>query len=132
MFKRALLGKWLWCYAQEREAWQRMVLKAKCDLIWGGWCSNNTSRSHGVGLWKYIIREWLVFFRHTRLDPRDWSKIRFWEDIWCEEVTLKDTFPGLYNIASAKEASIEDNMDRLTSSLQRNVSFIRMVPDWEV
>jgi hypothetical protein len=81
-----------------------MVLEAKYDSIWGGWRSNDTSRSHGVGLWKYFIREWRVFFSHTRLDPGDGSKIRFWEDIWCGEVTLKDTFPGLYNIASAKEA----------------------------
>ena len=70
-----------------------------------------------------------MFFRHTKLDPEDGSKIRFWEDIWCGEVMLRDTFLDLYNIASAKEASIMGNMDHSIGSLQRNVSFIRIVHD---
>ena len=28
-FNRALLGKWLWHYGHEREAWQRVVVEAK-------------------------------------------------------------------------------------------------------
>jgi hypothetical protein len=77
MFNRALLGKWLWCFAQEQEAWWRKVLEAKYGSIWGGWHSNDTTGSHGVGLWKYISREWHVLFSHTRLDLGDGSKIRF-------------------------------------------------------
>jgi hypothetical protein len=76
------------------------VLEAKYGSVWGGWHSSDTSGLHGVGLWKSISREWCVLFSHTRLDSRDGSKIIFWEDVWCGEVTLKETFPGLYNIAS--------------------------------
>jgi hypothetical protein len=76
------------------------VLEAKYGSVWGGWHSNDTSGLHGVGLWKSISREWCVLFSHTRLDSRDGSKIILWEDVWCGEVTLKETFPGLYNIAS--------------------------------
>jgi hypothetical protein len=37
-----------------------------------------THQGHmGVGLWKYISKEWRVFFRHTKLDLGDGSKIRF-------------------------------------------------------
>jgi hypothetical protein len=38
-------------------------------------------------------------------------------------MTLKEAFPSLYNIASAKEASIADNMDFTGGNLQWNVSF---------
>jgi hypothetical protein len=37
MFNRALLGKWLWCYGIEREAWWRIVVDFKFGSLWGGW-----------------------------------------------------------------------------------------------
>jgi hypothetical protein len=55
---------------------------------------------------------------HTRFDPGNGSKIRFWDDVWCGE-GLKEVFPGLYNIASAKDASIVDNF--MGGTLQWNV-----------
>jgi hypothetical protein len=29
LFNKVLLGKWLWCYAHEREAWWRIVANTK-------------------------------------------------------------------------------------------------------
>jgi hypothetical protein len=80
MFNGALLGKWLLRYAQKREAWWRTVLETKYGPVCS-WCSSDTSGSHGVGLWKYISREWHVFISHTKLNPIDGSKIKFWEDV---------------------------------------------------
>jgi hypothetical protein len=60
------------------------------------------------------------------------SKIRFWDDVWCGGTTLKEAFSGLYNIASAKEVSIVDNMDLTGGVLQWNVSFFQLVHDWEL
>jgi hypothetical protein len=74
-----------------------------------------------VGLWRYISRGWRLFSSHTRFDPADGSRIRFWDDIWCGGTTLKEAFPGLYNIASAKEATIADNMDFMSGTIQWNV-----------
>ena len=59
-------------------------------------------------------------------------KIRFWDDVWCGEATLKEVFPSLYNIASVKDASIVDNMDFTGGTLQWNVSFFWLVHDWEL
>jgi hypothetical protein len=36
MFNQALLGKWLWHYAHEREAWWRIIMDAKYGSKWGG------------------------------------------------------------------------------------------------
>jgi hypothetical protein len=52
--------------------------------------------------------------------------------VWRGELTLKDAFLGLYNIASVKDASIANNMDCSSGSTQWNVSFIRLFHDWEV
>jgi hypothetical protein len=105
---------------------------AKYGSEWGGWHSVNTTGPHGVGLWRYISRGWRLFSSHTKFNPGDGSKIRFRDYVWCGGVILKEVFPGLYNIASAKEASIVDNMDFIGGTLQWNVSFFRLVHDWEL
>jgi hypothetical protein len=59
-------------------------------------------------------------------------KIRFWEDVWCGDRPLKAAFPGLFNIASFKEASIVDNVERSNGATQWNIQFTRLIHDWEV
>jgi hypothetical protein len=75
---------------------------------------------------------WHNFKRHFSFDPRVGSRISFWEDVWCGESSLKDTFPGLFNIASVKEASIADNVERSNGAVQWNIVFTRLIHDWEV
>ena len=41
-------------------------------------------------------------------------------------------FPGLYSLASNKEASIADNFDSVSGSRQWNICFLRSLNDWEV
>jgi hypothetical protein len=77
VFNQALLGKWLWHYMHEREAWWKIVVDAKYGSEWGGWHSVDNTVPHGVGLWRYISRGWRLFSSHTRFDPGDGSRIRF-------------------------------------------------------
>jgi hypothetical protein len=131
-FNRALLGKWLWRYANEPEAWWRKVVEAKYGSERGGWRSKVGTGSHGRGLWKYISKEWRHFSYHTRLTPGDGSRISFWGEAWCDNVPLLEVYPGLYSLASNKEASIADNFDSVSGSRQWNISFVRSLNDWEV
>jgi hypothetical protein len=41
-------------------------------------------------------------------------------------------FPGLFSLASNKEATIADNFDVVSGSRQWNISFMRSLNDWEV
>jgi hypothetical protein len=131
-FNRALLGKWLWRYANEPEAWWRKVVEAKYGSERGGWWSKVGSGSHGRGLWKYISKEWRHFSYHTKLIPGDGSRISFWGEAWCVNVPLLEAYPGLYSLANNKEASIADNFDSVSGSRQWNISFVRSLNDWEV
>ena len=74
----------------------------------------------------------IVFLATLDLIQEMGPKIKFREDVWCEALTPKEVFPSLYDIASVKEASIVVNMDLWSGSLQRNVSFSRLVHNWEV
>jgi hypothetical protein len=99
---------------------------------WGGWHSVDSNGPHGVGLWRFISRGWQLFSSCTRFDPGNKSNIRFWDDVWCGESTLKEALPSLYNIAFAKEASNANNLDFIGGSRQWNISFIRLAHDWEL
>jgi hypothetical protein len=57
-FNQALLGKWLWCFAMERDALWRKVVEVKYGSMVGGWCTNQVMRSYGVGVWKHIRKGW--------------------------------------------------------------------------
>ncbi|CAL5445008.1 unnamed protein product [Camellia sinensis] len=46
VFNWALLGKWLWRFAEEERLW-RKVVAAKYGLEKGGWCLKRVAQSHG-------------------------------------------------------------------------------------
>jgi hypothetical protein len=53
-FNRAPLGKWLWRYGSEQDAWWRVVVDSKYGSLRGGWCSLEPTGAFGVGVWKNI------------------------------------------------------------------------------
>jgi hypothetical protein len=115
----------------EREASGKIVVDAKFGSGWGGWCFDPL-RPHGVGLWKNIKRGWDLFFSHTRFELGDGFKIRFGENMWCREMTLKEAFLVLYGSAHEKNAFVATHLDFSSGSLQWDVSFIQVAHDWEV
>jgi hypothetical protein len=94
---------------------------AKYGSSRGRWCSCDITASHEVGLWKFICMEWSNIKRHFRFELEVGSRISFWEDVWCGERSLKDTFPGLFSIASFREASFAKNMERSNGAIQWNI-----------
>jgi hypothetical protein len=60
---------------------------------------------------------WSLFCSHTRFELGDGSKIRFWDDVWCREMTLKEAFPILYGIAREKDAFVATHLDSSSGSL---------------
>ena len=50
----ALLGKWVWRFANEKRALWNQVIRRKYEEERGGWRSCEARESYGVGLWKAI------------------------------------------------------------------------------
>jgi hypothetical protein len=74
-----------------------------------------------------------LFRSHTRFILGHESRIRFWHDVWCGEMTLKEAFSVLYGIARDKDALIVAHLLPGNGSLfQWDVSFIRAACSWEV
>ena len=50
IFNKALLGKWLWRFANENESLWKQIISSKYDLQDGGWCSKGVRDHYGVGV----------------------------------------------------------------------------------
>jgi hypothetical protein len=131
-FNWALLGKWLWHYGIEREAWWRIAVDSKFGSLWEGWYSFEHTGAIGVGLWKNIRNGWETFLGFSRFEVENGARTKIWHDMWCDDTVLKEAFPVLFGITRVKDASVADNLELLDGSNQWSVSFSREVHDWEV
>lgn len=79
-------------------------MEVKHGSMEGGWCTTPSNGPYGVRLWKYIQRGWAKFSTFITFEVGDGTKVKFWLDAWCGDMSLKETFPKLYCIASNKGA----------------------------
>jgi hypothetical protein len=130
-FNQALLGKWLWWFAHEEGAWWRSVLVAKYGSDWEvgiresfqvrmGWACGN------IFVWDGRILGGSLSMMSVRA-----QKFAFGMMFGVVRA-LKEVYPGLFSIASLKEASIADNMEHSSNSIQWNIQFTRLLHDWEL
>uniref|UniRef100_A0A2N9IC54 Reverse transcriptase domain-containing protein n=1 Tax=Fagus sylvatica TaxID=28930 RepID=A0A2N9IC54_FAGSY len=98
LYNQALLGKWIWRYAREKEALWRKIVDLKYGGLWGGWCSNSVLDPYGKSLWKHIRKGWPTFAKNVSFKVGDGTHIKFWQHQWCGETTLKSRFPELYQL----------------------------------
>ena len=103
IFNKALLKKWLWRFANENESLWKQIISRKYDLQKGGWCSKGVRNRYGVGVWKAIRNGWENFRTHSRFIVGDGIRVKFWKDLWCENQSLEDAFPNLFNLTVNKE-----------------------------
>jgi hypothetical protein len=73
---------------------------SKYRSSWGGWCS---SELLGHMAWVYgRIGGVKGNSSRTRFKVRDGSKVRFWHDLWCRDIVLKDVFPVLFGLLAQR------------------------------
>ena len=77
LLNKALLCKWSWRFAVEREALWRQVISAKYGEEEGGWRSCVVRGSYGVGLWKAIRRGWEAVGNNLVYSVGNGRRIRF-------------------------------------------------------
>jgi hypothetical protein len=132
LFNRALLGKWLWRYGNEADAFWRKLIFSKYGILHGDWTTREVHGPYGVSLWKYIQKDWGHFARHLHFEVGDGSKTRFWTDIWCGTCSLKEGFPELFRIARNKEALVRDHIRYQNGGVFWDLNFTRHAQDWEL
>ena len=76
ILNEALLGKWSWRFASERDPLWKWVIVGKYGQVEGGWCSKVVREGHGVGVWKAIRGIWEIFKTRVGFGNR----VKFWKD----------------------------------------------------
>ena len=73
ILNRALLFKWSWRFAVERESLWRLVISRKFGVQEGGWCTRAVREGYEVGLWK----EGSLMFKNVVFSMGDGRRVRF-------------------------------------------------------
>ena len=105
---KALLCKWSWRLANDRNSLWRKVICSKFGESNGGWHTRDLRGGYGTSLWKEIRKEWPSFFQNAVFSLRGARRINFWKDVWCGDEALCSSYPSLFNLALNKEATVVD------------------------
>ena len=131
-FNQALLGKWLWQFANERNAYWRKVIVCKYGCDRDGWYSKEGRGGHGVCLWMHIQSGWSRFSRYVHYIVGSSVLVRFWVDWWSDGGLLQDVFPVIYQIALHKQATVSEYLSWHNDNMVWSVNLQRSLQDWEL
>ena len=108
LLNKALLGKWIWRFACDKEALWKQVLMAKYGQEDCGWRTKKVVGAFGVGVWNEILKEAGWCWENLVFKVGKGNKIRFWTDHWCGDTVLSQNFPHLFTLAAHRNATIEE------------------------
>ncbi|CAN0857148.1 Putative ribonuclease H protein At1g65750 [Linum grandiflorum] len=146
----ALLGKWLWRFGVERNAWWRKLIRVKFGLERGSdWRSACNRSSSGWSIWFWILKVSPDFWGLASVDPGGGEWVRFWVDTWVPGKHLGREFPRIAAAAQSPDAFISDicfvdgrtqwNLQLTTQlrggaldELQRLMDLLNNLPPWHI
>lgn len=87
----------------------------------------------GVEVWKAIRKKWELVSGRISLTVCNGQRVKFWEDKWCGNGPLCDSFLSLFVLASSKNVRVEDMWDSsVPGEGGWSPSFSRPLNDWEL
>ncbi|WKA05140.1 hypothetical protein VitviT2T_023123 [Vitis vinifera] len=132
LLNKALLGKWVWRLAIDRDDLWKQVIIEKYGQEGHGWRAKKAIGTIGVGVWKEIWKESDWCWDNMGFIVGKGNKINFWTDAWCEDTRLSQRFPHLYAMAAHREATVEEMWDQNFGQGGWNLRFLRDFNDWEL
>ncbi|RVW19550.1 putative ribonuclease H protein [Vitis vinifera] len=128
---RALLGKWLWRFPRESTSLWHQVILSIYGTHSNGWDANTIVRWSHRCPWKAIAQGFQDFSKYTRFIVGDGERIRFWEDLWWGDQTLKDQYPRLFRVVMDKNIPISSILGS-SRPFSWNFNFRRNLTDSEI
>ncbi|RVW72917.1 putative ribonuclease H protein [Vitis vinifera] len=87
MLNKALLGKWIWRYACDKDNLWKQVITVKYEQEGLGWRPKKANGAVGIGVWKEILKEsdgaGITWYSKLGRAPD-----QIWTDVWCTDIAL--------------------------------------------
>ncbi|KAJ9686999.1 hypothetical protein PVL29_015736 [Vitis rotundifolia] len=132
LLNKALLGKWIWRFAYEKDFFWKKVIEVKYDQEGFGWRTNEARGIYGVGVWKEILKEASWCWDNIEFKVGRGTKVKFWIDHWCGNATLSQIFPQIYAMAALRNATVYEVWDSSLGQDGWNLRLSRDFNDWEL
>lgn len=59
------------------------------------------------------------------------KRVKFWDHVWCGDVSLRNSFPSIYSLACDKEASVSNYLQVSDGATIWDIRLQRDICDWE-
>ena len=125
LLNKALLGKWIWRYACDKDNLWKQVITTKYGQEDLGWRPKKANGAVGIGVWKESLKESDWCLDNLVILAGKGTKIRFWTDIWCIDTPLSHCFPHLFVMAINRDATVEEMWDQNSGQGGWNLNFLR-------
>ncbi|CAL1377275.1 unnamed protein product [Linum trigynum] len=105
---QALLCKWWWRFARERDSWWRELISYKFPNDVSEWMKDKIDGPLGLSTWMHILKLKNLFWRFTRIDPGAGADTSFWFDRWVTGGPLDVEFPRIVTAAEEPCCRVAD------------------------
>ena len=132
ILNKALLCKWIWRFANERDSLWRSVILWKFGEERSGWCSADSRDAYGSRVWKEIRKEWDTVSALVAFSLGNGRRLRFWKDAWSGEEAFSCSYPTLFAMVANKEVSVAEVWEPSCEGGVWTPCFVRPFNDWEM
>jgi hypothetical protein len=112
LFNKALLGKWIWRFGNEKDYLCRQVIASKYGIQRRGGAVRMREVLMGLVSRGILRKIWGAFSNYISYEVGDGLCICFWNDIWSDDSAIKCSFPEFFSLAHNKEALVSEYIDR--------------------
>ncbi|KAJ9674776.1 hypothetical protein PVL29_023982 [Vitis rotundifolia] len=123
MLNKALLGKWVWRFAFEKDNLWKRVIGVKYGHEGSGWRTREARGTFGVGVWKEIMKEANWCWESIEFKVGKGTRVKFWTDQWCGNEAMSQTFPHLFTLAVHRNATVNEVWDTNLGQGEWNLRF---------
>ncbi|KAE8721931.1 pentatricopeptide repeat-containing protein [Hibiscus syriacus] len=139
LMNRALLGRWSWRFANDKDSVWKKVICCKYNLDPSLLLFNEKLPTHASWIWKSVV---LNHFKNDQFGAKfrsnfkvrvgDGGSIRFWLDSWAHDSPLKVIFPRLYVLSINKYGKLYEFGEFRSSVWSWHVNLRRNLSEWEL
>ena len=129
---KALLGKWIWRFAYDKDNLWKQVIMAKYGQKGLGWRTKKDNGAFRVGVWKEILKETDWCWDNMVPIAGKGTKIRFRTNVWRTGAALSQNFPHLFAMVVRRNATVEEMWDQNFGQGGWNLRFLRDFNNWEL